>query len=162
MENQRYRIIFHLIYWVLKCFKFLFSLVEQNHNLMLCVSFFSSIFWCNHIGNHPRNESAKFGYKSQRELEIFKNLIIFLWNVANYYLHMAISAVFSLKSTNFDKKGIQKIPCYEFVHWIYFCCQVTKFHTKFLTKNVLTFLLLKFLNWWYFASSRDLCLWVMD
>jgi hypothetical protein len=40
-------------------------------------SFFSSIFLCNHIGNHPEDEFTKFGYMSQREIEIFKNPTIF-------------------------------------------------------------------------------------
>jgi hypothetical protein len=73
--------------------------------------FFFSIFLCSHINNHLEDELTNFGYTSQREIEIFKNPTIFLWHVANYYLHMAISTNFSLKSTTFGKKKEFKKSC---------------------------------------------------
>jgi hypothetical protein len=35
--------------------------------------FGSSILWCSHICNCPKKELAKFGYRSGRKVEIFKN-----------------------------------------------------------------------------------------
>jgi hypothetical protein len=46
-----------------------------------------------------------------QEIEIFKNPTIFLWHVADYYLHMAISTIFSLKYTTFGKKKELKKSC---------------------------------------------------
>jgi hypothetical protein len=34
--------------------------------------------WCSHTGHHPQEELAKFDYKSERKVEIFKNPTIVL------------------------------------------------------------------------------------
>jgi hypothetical protein len=38
---------------------------------------FFLILWCNHTGNHPLEELAKFGSRSKRKVENFKNPAIF-------------------------------------------------------------------------------------
>ncbi len=46
---------------------------------------FLPILWCSHNGNHPQEELAKFGYKSERKVENLKNLVIFLWNAGTFF-----------------------------------------------------------------------------
>jgi len=41
-----------------------------------------------HIGNHPQEELTKFGYRSKRKVENYKNPVIFLatcWNLLSIY-----------------------------------------------------------------------------
>jgi hypothetical protein len=45
---------------------------------------FFSILWCNHTDNHPQEELAKFGYNSERKVEIFKNCTTF-WQLIGTY-----------------------------------------------------------------------------
>jgi len=40
---------------------------------------------------HPQEELAKFGYKSERKIENFKNVAIFLQASGTYCLNMVIS-----------------------------------------------------------------------
>jgi hypothetical protein len=41
--------------------------------------FFLAILWrSHHTGNHPQEELAKFGYRSERKVKKFKNAVIFL------------------------------------------------------------------------------------
>ncbi len=55
-----------------------------------------------------QEQLAKFGYRSEREAEIIKNLTIF-WGAAGIYcLRMAIAEFISLKSGDFNAFFSQK------------------------------------------------------
>jgi hypothetical protein len=43
----------------------------NSHKLCVCVCV-CVCFVCHHTGNHPQEELAKFGYKSERKVEKFK------------------------------------------------------------------------------------------
>jgi hypothetical protein len=90
---------------------------------------FFSFFWIQPLagctGDHPQEELAKFGYRSERKVEQFKNHAIFIfWNLLSKY-------------DNFRKKMpqtlvtlalffSQKIFLWAFIFLFSFCCQVAK------------------------------------
>jgi hypothetical protein len=45
---------------------------------------------CSHISDHPQEELAKFGYKSERKVESFKIPSIVWWPIGTYCLNMAL------------------------------------------------------------------------
>jgi hypothetical protein len=49
--------------------------------LIIFFPFVFSILWISHIGNHPQGELGKFGYRSEKKAQIFKNHTIF-WRLA--------------------------------------------------------------------------------
>ncbi len=68
---------------------------------------FFPILLCNHTGDCPEEELAKFGYKSERKVEKFKNPAIFLQPAGNYFL---LVALFSQKR-NSQKSLAEKKIC---------------------------------------------------
>jgi hypothetical protein len=84
--------------------------------------FFLSILLCNHTGNHPQEELAKFGYRSERKVKKFKNPAI-IWQPAagTYCLDMVILFFFnSSKSAHLDSFFSQKCFLWVAVHFILF------------------------------------------
>jgi hypothetical protein len=81
-------------------------------------------FLCSHNGDHPQEELAKFGYRSERKVEKSKNPAI-IWQPAETYCpNMAISEIVTL--VHFFRKN----PFYE-LNWIlFFCWQVVKIHPQ--------------------------------
>jgi len=63
--------------------------------------------WCSHIGDHPQEELAKLGDKSERRVESFKNPATFWRPALTYYLNMA----------NSEEKN--KIPWNQMI-WLFF------------------------------------------
>jgi hypothetical protein len=47
-------------------------------------------------GDHPQEELAKFGYRSERKVEQFKNHAIYIY-IGTYCLNMTIPEIFLLK-----------------------------------------------------------------
>ncbi len=79
------------------------------------MGFFFSILWCNNTGNHPQEEFAKCGYKSERKVKL-KNPTMLRWLAGTYCVSMAISEEkHSSKSGDFDESFRQKNPLYVWV-----------------------------------------------
>jgi hypothetical protein len=66
------------------------------------------ILWCNHIGDHPQEELARFGYRSERKVENLKNLVIDFGMCWNILCKNGDFTIFSLKSGNFGALFSQK------------------------------------------------------
>jgi hypothetical protein len=58
---------------------------------ILALRFLFSILWCSHTGYHSQEELARFGYRSERKVEKFKNTTIFSWPAGIYSLNKVIS-----------------------------------------------------------------------
>jgi hypothetical protein len=83
-------------------FRFLKIFFLKNREFVTEYLFFK-IFWqnaeilpqiitCRHIGDHPQEELAKFGYSSQRKvINFLKNLALFWRPAGTYCLNMEIS-----------------------------------------------------------------------
>ncbi len=65
--------------------------IKTNYWTVHWQGIFLSILLCNHTGNHPRGELARFGYRSERKVKIVKNPVI-IWQPAarTYCLDMVI------------------------------------------------------------------------
>jgi hypothetical protein len=85
---------------------------SNNKNLFHGQSraFFPSILQCSHNRDHPQDELAKFGYRSETKIERFKNPAIFWQPAGTYCPNVAIS---SLKSGNIGTFFIHKNALYE-------------------------------------------------
>jgi hypothetical protein len=93
------------------------------------VSFFSNL-WCCHAGDHPQEELATFGYRSERKVEKLKNHAVVWWFAGTYSLNMAISENFPSKPCRFGTFIIWHIffpknPLYD-SHWILLSCPSDK------------------------------------
>jgi hypothetical protein len=51
-------------------------------------SLFFQILWGKWTGNHPQENLAKFGYKSERKVNVFWNLTILWWHARTYHLNL--------------------------------------------------------------------------
>jgi hypothetical protein len=58
---------------------------------------FLPILQCSYIGHHPQKELTKFGYRSDRKVERFKNPVIYFGNLLSKYGY-------------FKKKKIPHVP----------------------------------------------------
>jgi hypothetical protein len=87
--------------------------------------------WTNHIGDHPQEELAKFGYRSERKLKIenWKNLATFWCPIGTYCPKFGDS--FFLNPRNFVILAhlFQKCPLYN-LHYILLVAKWNKFIPK--------------------------------
>jgi len=89
--------------------------------------FFFSFFWIQPLagctGDHPQEELAKFGYRSERKVEQFKNHAIFIfWNLLSKYDNFRKKN--SSNSGDFGTFFFTKNLSMGF--FFSFCCQVVK------------------------------------
>jgi len=70
----------------------------QQRSMFQIVFFFFSILSRNHIGYHPQEELAKFGYMLEQKSKKIKSIPIFWWHVRTHCLNMAISDFFFLQN----------------------------------------------------------------
>jgi hypothetical protein len=68
---------------------------------ILALRFLFSILWCSHTGYHSQEELARFGYRSERKVEKFKNTAIFSWPAGIYSLNKVISEKNSSETGDF-------------------------------------------------------------
>jgi hypothetical protein len=61
-------------------------------------SFFCSNLWGRRVGNHPDEELAKFGYRSERKLEKLMNCALFWQHARTYCLNIVNSIFFPKKA----------------------------------------------------------------
>jgi hypothetical protein len=89
--------------------------------------FFFWILWCSHIDNHPQGELTKFGYRSERTVEIFKNPDMFWCPAGTYFLNMVIS---EKNSGDFWCIFLTKILCVSLIGLYFFVAKWPKFFPK--------------------------------
>jgi len=100
---------------------FHFVHLERLNLLLLFYFNFFSILWCNsHTGSdHPQEELAKFGYKSQSKAENFKNLTYYILATSwrTYFLNLGnLRMFFPGNMANLARIFIRKNLLYE-SHW---------------------------------------------
>jgi len=103
-----------------------FTNLKKQDCFWIGVFLFPPILWGRWSHDHPLEDSAKFGYRSDRKVENFRNPdILFWWRVETYCLNLTISENKSLKS---DTLGhfFQENPFSEW-HWLFFFHQAEKF-----------------------------------
>jgi hypothetical protein len=99
---------------------------------ILALRFLFSILWCSHTGYHSQEELAKFGYRSERNVEKRKDTAIFSWPAGICCLNKVIS----------EKKFLR--------NWWFWCILFTKFLCVGCTQFFLSPL---FLNSDYFKNA---------
>jgi len=65
---------------------------------------FLSKLWCRCVGNHQKENLAKFGYRLDRKVKKFKNHTICWQHARTYCLNMA--SFFFLKSSYYEDKNV--------------------------------------------------------
>jgi hypothetical protein len=65
---------------------------EMRPNTMGTQIDFSHL-WGRWVDDHPQEDLAKFGYRSERKVEMFRNYVIFWWYARIYCPNMAISEI---------------------------------------------------------------------
>ncbi len=92
---------------------------EMRPNTMGTRIDFSNL-WGRWVNDHPQEDLAKFGYRSERKVEMFRNYVIFWWYARIYCPNMAISEIKS-NSCNVELWAIffQNNPSY-LSHWVVF------------------------------------------
>jgi hypothetical protein len=86
------------------------KIIVAHHPTRLIIYFYS-ILWGWWTGNYPQEDLAKFGYRSQRKVEIFGYLTICLQHTRPSSLNLAISQFFPSKYGDFGKKIPRKNLC---------------------------------------------------
>jgi hypothetical protein len=103
-----------------------FTNLKKQDCFWIGVFLFPPILWGRWSHDHPLEHLAKFGYRSDRKVENFRNPdILFWWHAETYSLNLTIS---EKKSLNSDTLGhfFQENPFYEW-HWLFFFHQAEKF-----------------------------------
>jgi hypothetical protein len=83
--------------------------------------FFFQILWGRCCSDHPQEDLAKFGYRSERKEEKFRNPAIFWQHALTYCLTLVISKIKNKKSSksgDFEPFFPQKNPLYK-LHWLF-------------------------------------------
>jgi hypothetical protein len=86
------------------------KIIVADHSTRLIIYYYW-ILWGWWTGNRPQEDLAKLGYRSQRKLEIFGYLTIFLQHARPSSLNLAISQFFPSIYGDFGKKIPRKNLC---------------------------------------------------
>ncbi len=87
------------------------------------------ILWDMWSSDHPQEDLAIFGNRSESKVETFRNLAIIWQHAVTYCLNLAIWKKFPHNLATLGHFFPPKTPLYE-SHWPFFCCQDAKFRPK--------------------------------
>jgi hypothetical protein len=85
-----------------------------SHNPIVRVCFTHSFLFFNFVRlvDHPLEALTRFGYKSNKKVEIHWNHIIFWWNINIHSLNLVTLKFFSLEYGDFNGSFFPKKPMY--------------------------------------------------